>query len=37
MVTSPEDLLTAEEAGFDKHLVKPVDPEVLREWLRRQV
>jgi signal transduction histidine kinase/CheY-like chemotaxis protein len=32
---SPDDLLAAKEAGFDEHLVKPVDLNVLREWLRR--
>jgi PAS domain S-box-containing protein len=32
---SPEDLIAAKEAGFDKHLVKPVDLEVLRECLGR--
>ncbi len=31
---SPEDLLAATQAGFDEHLVKPVDLDVLREWLR---
>ncbi|MEA3208510.1 MAG: hypothetical protein QOE70_1567 [Chthoniobacter sp.] len=34
---SPEDLLAAKQAGFDEHLVKPVDLEVLRDWLRRRV
>jgi PAS domain S-box-containing protein len=34
---SPEDLLAANEAGFDEHLVKPVDLDVLREWLRTRV
>ena len=34
---NPEDLLTAKEAGFDEYLVKPVDLEVLREWLRTRV
>ncbi len=32
-----EDLLTAKRAGFDEYLVKPVDLEVLREWLRTRV
>ena len=31
---SPEDRVTATQAGFDAHLVKPVDLEFLREWLR---
>ena len=31
---SPEDLRAAKDAGFDEHLVKPVDLEILREWLR---
>jgi CheY-like chemotaxis protein len=31
---SPEDLLAAQLAGFDEHLVKPVDLDVLRDWLR---
>ena len=34
---SPEDLIAAKQAGFDEHLVKPVDLEVLREWLRTRV
>jgi len=34
---SPEDLLAAQQAGFDEHLVKPVDLNVLREWLRSRV
>ncbi len=31
---SPEDLIAAKQAGFDEHLVKPVDLEFLRELLR---
>jgi CheY-like chemotaxis protein len=34
---SPEDLRAAREAGFDEHLVKPVDLDVLRDWLRSRV
>lgn len=34
---SPEDLIAAKQAGFDEHLVKPVDLEVLRQWLRTRV
>ncbi len=34
---SPEDLVAAKQAGFDEHLVKPVDLEILREWLRTRV
>ena len=34
---SPEDLLAAQQAGFDEHLVKPVDLDTLREWLRGRV
>ncbi len=30
---SPEDRQLAHEAGFDEHLVKPVDLKVLRAWL----
>ena len=32
---SAEDLLAARLAGFDKHLVKPVDLDTLRDCLRR--
>jgi len=32
-----EDLLAGRLAGFDEHLVKPVDLVVLREWLRTRV
>jgi PAS domain S-box-containing protein len=31
---SPEDLRAARQAGFDEHLVKPVNLDTLREWLR---
>jgi CheY-like chemotaxis protein len=34
---SAEDLRAAKSAGFDEHLVKPVDLEVLRDWLRTRV
>jgi PAS domain S-box-containing protein len=34
---SPEDLLAAQQAGFDEHLVKPVDLDSLRDWLRSRV
>jgi len=34
---SAEDLLAARQAGFDEHLVKPVDLNLLREWLRTRV
>ncbi len=34
---SPEDLLAAHQAGFDEHLVKPVDLDILRECLRSRV
>lgn len=34
---SPDDLLAAQQAGFDEHLVKPVDLDILREWLRNRV
>jgi len=34
---SPEDLLAAKQAGFDEHLVKPVDLDTLSEWLRSRV
>ncbi len=34
---SSEDLLAAAQAGFDEHLVKPVDLDTLREWLRTRV
>ncbi|MEP6671675.1 MAG: ATP-binding protein [Chthoniobacter sp.] len=34
---SPEDLLAAKQAGFDEHLVKPVDLDILRVWLRSRV
>jgi CheY-like chemotaxis protein/two-component sensor histidine kinase len=34
---SAEDLLAAKQAGFDEHLVKPVDLEVLRDCLRGRV
>jgi len=30
---SPEDLIAAKQAGFDEHLVKPVNLDTLREWL----
>lgn len=30
---SPEDRQLAQEAGFDEHLIKPVDLKVLRAWL----
>ena len=33
---SPEDLLAAQQAGFDEHLAKPVDLDVLRDLLRRR-
>ncbi len=33
---SPEDILAATKAGFDEHLSKPVDLDVLRDWLRRR-
>jgi CheY-like chemotaxis protein len=32
-----EDLITAKQAGFDEHLVKPVDLKVLRDFLRTRV
>jgi DNA-binding response OmpR family regulator len=32
---SPEDVARSHEAGFDKHLVKPVDPQTLIALLRR--
>ena len=31
---SDEDRATAKEAGFDEYLIKPVDLDILREWLR---
>jgi CheY-like chemotaxis protein len=31
---SDDDRATAREAGFDEYLVKPVDLDLLREWLR---
>jgi CheY-like chemotaxis protein len=31
---SPEDCASTHEAGFDEHLVKPVDPEVLHDLLQ---
>jgi CheY-like chemotaxis protein len=34
---SPEDRLAATEAGFDEHLVKPVDLDILRDWLRTRI
>ncbi len=34
---SSEDLHAAKQAGFDEHLVKPVDLEVLRDWLRTRI
>ncbi len=34
---SPEDLLAAKQAGFDEHLVKPVDLDTLRDLLRTRV
>ena len=34
---NPDDMLTAKQAGFDEYLVKPVDLEVLPEWLRTRV
>ncbi len=34
---SAKDLLAAKLAGFDEHLVKPVDLEVLRVWLQRRI
>ena len=30
-----EDRATARAAGFDEYMVKPVDLDLLREWLRR--
>ncbi len=34
---NPEDRLAAKEAGFDEHLAKPVDLDILREWLRTRI
>jgi two-component system CheB/CheR fusion protein len=34
---SPEDLIAGKQAGFDEHLVKPVDLETLRDWLRTRL
>ena len=34
---SPEDLIAGKQAGFDEHLLKPVDLDTLREWLRTRV
>lgn len=34
---SPEDLIAAKQAGFDEHLVKPVDLDTLRGWLRARL
>ena len=34
---SPEDRLASTQAGFDEHLVKPVDLDILREWLRSRI
>jgi CheY-like chemotaxis protein len=34
---SVEDRVAARQAGFDEHLVKPVDLNILREWLRDRV
>jgi len=34
---SPEDLLAAKQAGFDQHLVKPLDLDVLRACLAARV
>jgi len=31
---SPEDRAEAQAAGFDEYLVKPVDLDLLRKWLR---
>jgi CheY-like chemotaxis protein len=31
---SDEDRRRAKEAGFDEHMAKPADLELLREWLR---
>jgi CheY-like chemotaxis protein len=33
---SPEDLAHARAAGFDEYMVKPVDLNVLRAWLRKR-
>jgi PAS domain S-box-containing protein len=33
----PDDLARARAAGFDEHLVKPADLDLLREWLRSRV
>jgi CheY-like chemotaxis protein len=34
---SAEDLKAAEEAGFDKHFLKPVTPEAILQWLADQL
>lgn len=31
---SDEDLARAKDVGFDEYLIKPVDLDLLREWLR---
>jgi CheY-like chemotaxis protein len=31
-----QDKARSKEAGFDQHMVKPADPEVLRAWLERR-
>ena len=33
---SDEDRAAGKNAGFDEHLVKPVNLDILREWLRRR-
>ncbi|MEI9898122.1 MAG: ATP-binding protein [Chthoniobacter sp.] len=33
---NPEDILAARQAGFDEHLAKPVNLDVLRDWVRRR-
>jgi CheY-like chemotaxis protein len=34
---SSEDLIATRQAGFDEHLVKPVDLELLRDCLRTRI
>ena len=34
---SPEDRLASREAGFNDHLAKPVDLDILREWLQTRI